>query len=211
MKKSAGVFLGAFLPLIWLLPVQAQYEMVPGYHEHDGFYLRFQFGYGSGKMVEKELPGGDMTLSGPAGAFRFQIGSSIAENLVLFGEMGGGVVSNPQMEWGENSHDLGNTRLSIMDFGAGLTYYFMPSNIYICGSITLSKNQFEHDNITAETKNGAGACLSAGREWWVGADWGLGLAGFFSFSNPSDVDNENNREYPITNTVFGIMFSATYQ
>lgn len=178
MKESLHVFLGVFILLIWLLPVQAQYEMIPGFHEHDGFFLRFHFGYGLGKMVEKDLPGGDMTLSGPAGAFRFQIGSSIAENLVLFGEMGGGVVSNLQMEWGENSPDLGNTRLSIMDFGAGLTYYFMPSNIYICGSITLSKNQFEYENITAETKNGAGACFSLGKEWWVGADWGWGWPAF---------------------------------
>jgi len=211
MKISSCLLAVALFLHLATSPVQAEYERIPGFHEHDGFFLRFHAGFGTAKMVEKEVPGGDMTLSGTAAAFRFQIGGSIAENLVLFGEIGSAMITNPQLEWGTLSHSTEHTYLSITDIGAGFTYYFMPSNIYICGSLTLSKDEIEIENRAAQTKNGIGASISVGKEWWVGAQWGLGLAGFFSFSNPVDKDPESDREYPITNTVVGLVFSATYQ
>ena len=172
MKTRLLFLVAALLLSVRSSPVEAQYEKIQGFHEHDGFFLRFQAGFGAGRMVESEVPGGDVTLSGTAGAFRIQIGGSIAGNLVLFGEMGGAGITNPQLEWNAQSQGTEHTYLSITDVGAGLTWYFMPSNIYICGSVTLSKDRIEFGSYSASTRNGAGACLSVGKEWWAGAEWG---------------------------------------
>ena len=188
-----------------------KYERISGFHEHDGFFLRFHAGVGAAEMVEKEIPISDLTLSGTSGVFRFQIGGSIADNLILFGELGGFSVTNPEAEYGEYSDALSDVELQITDYGGGLTYYFMPSNIYVSGTITLSKNRLNVRalEVTGETEMGYGAYLSAGKEWWVSGDWALGVAGFYYFSEVTDKD-VGGTEYPVSNTVFGVVFSATY-
>lgn len=191
---------------------QAQEQEIYGFHQHDGFFLRFHGGVGSGKMVEENVLGSDMTLSGLAGVFRFQIGGTVATNLVLFGEMGAFVISDPEMEWHTITGTTENVDLSISDIGAGLSYYFMPSNIYLSGTFTLSRDKIEakENGITGSTEMGFGMYLSVGKEWWVSADWGLGVAGFGYFSQTTDKDVSSNQEYTVKNTVFGVVFSATY-
>ena len=191
---------------------QEQEQEISGFHQHDGFFLRFHGGAGSGKMVEEDLLGSDMTLSGLAGVFRFQIGGTVATNLVLFGEMGAFVMSDPEMEWQTLSGTAENVDLSISDIGAGLSYYFMPSNIYLSGTFTISRDRIELKDLnrSGSTQSGFGMYFSIGKEWWVSADWGLGVAGFGYFSQTTDKDASSNQEYTVKNTVFGIVFSATY-
>lgn len=212
MKRIILVFMVMMFLIGWSAEGQAQYEKVAGFQEHDGFFLRFHGGAGSGKMVEQDLPGSDMILTGLASVFRFQIGGSISDNLVLFGELGGFIISDPEVDYGENSGALEDTDLSISDFGGGLTYYFMPSNFYISGTFTLSKNEIKIRplNVVGETEMGYGAYLSVGKEWWVSADWGLGVAGFYYFSNTTDKEAVSDKEYPVSNSIFGVVFSATY-
>ena len=190
----------------------AQYERVAGYHEHDGFFLRFHAGAGSGKMVETDIPISDLTLTGMSGVFRFQIGGSIASNLILFGELGAFSMSDPDIDYGEYTQAYADIELSITDYGVGLTYYFMPSNIYVSGTLTFSKNRLSIRamDVTGETEMGYGGYLSAGKEWWVSGDWALGVAGFYYFSEVTDKANDGT-EYPVSNSVVGIVFSATYQ
>ena len=213
MKKLLVTMLSLIFFITWPAFGQVQYEKVSGFHEHDGFFLRFHLGFGSGKMVEQDLPGGDMTLTGLTSNFRFQIGASIAENLVLFGELGAFVMSDPKMDWGSVSNDITGMNLSISDIGAGLTYYFMPGNIYISGGFTISRDKLEmrNSNLAANTGTGPGVYLAVGKEWWVAADWGLGVAGFYYFSTMNDKEVDSAMKYPINNSVLGIVFSATYQ
>lgn len=52
----------------------------------------------------------------------------------------------------------------IFDYGIGLSYYFMPSNIYLSGTYSYSKNKIEQKEygITSETESGWGLYLSIG-------------------------------------------------
>ncbi|TFG94747.1 MAG: hypothetical protein E4H13_14405, partial [Calditrichales bacterium] len=54
-----------FLCTLFLIPVclYGQDEILSGFQEHDGFFLRFHAGYGSAKMLEEGIMGTDMTLS----------------------------------------------------------------------------------------------------------------------------------------------------
>jgi len=212
MRTSFCIIVGFFLMFIMTSPIQAQYERIAGFHEHDGFFLRFQAGYGSGKMVEKDLPEGNLNLSGSTGTFRFQIGGAIAENLVLFGEYGGFFLSDADVDWGSFSDYVIGMDVTITDFGGGLTYYFMPANFYLSGTFTISRDKFERkeSNVPATSASGFGMYVSAGKEWWVAADWGLGAAGFYYFSHTTDKGTDANTAYPISNSVIGIVFSATY-
>jgi hypothetical protein len=212
MKKFQLSFFILLFVIMWSSVGYAQEQQIAGFHQHDGFFLRFHSGIGSGKMVEEGLLGSDMTLTGLAGVFRFQIGGTIATNLVLFGELGGFFISDPEMEWGNMSGTVQNVNLTINDYGAGLTYYFMPSNIYISGTFTLSRDQIELEDLDrkASTQSGFGMYFSLGKEWWVSADWGLGVAGFGYYSTTTDKDAASNQEFPVKNTVFGVVFSATY-
>ena len=83
MKKTNAIAVLAFMGLIGISQGQSQDSEITGFHQHDGFFLRMQGGAGSGKMVEVDIEGSDMTLSGAAGSFRLQIGGTVAENLIL--------------------------------------------------------------------------------------------------------------------------------
>nr|MBC8278674.1 hypothetical protein [FCB group bacterium] len=74
--------------------------------------------------------------------------------------------------------------MSINDFGVGISYYIMPTNIFLSGSITMSKDRIKTKNdddqteTEATTESGLGFYLSAGKEWWVSDKWALGCAVF---------------------------------
>ena len=212
MKNLPLLLLVLLFAVNWPSTGQAQEQEISSFHQHDGLFLRFHGGVGSGKMVEEDFMGSDMTLTGLAGVFRFQIGGTVATNLAPFGEMGAFVISDPSMEWQTRSGTMENVDLSISDIGAGVTYYFMPSNIYLSGTIVLSRDKIELKDLdrAASTEMGFGMYLSVGKEWWVSADWGLGVAGFGYFSQTTDKDVSSNQEYTVKNTVFGVVFSATY-
>ena len=192
---------------------QVKFERVPEFHGHDGFFLRFHVGYGSGNVVREYLQDVDLKFSGLTGAFRFQIGAGVAENLILFGELGGFAITRPTLEVGSVSETLENSSLSVTDIGAGLSYYFMPSNFYISGSIVMARNKFETQSRYSDTANKMrpGIYISAGKEWWVSADWGLGVAGFIYTSKSSFNYSDSNEDYTVSNFFFGVVFSATYQ
>ncbi len=212
MKMFALSLTACFWVVFWPVLAAAQEQEIGGVHQHDGFFLRFHAGAGSGNVVEEFGSAGDMKFTGLAGVFRLQIGGSIADNLVAYGELGAFVISDPELEWNEISGTMEDVNLSISDFGAGLTYYFMPSNIYLSGTFTISKNKIEStvNDISASTESGIGGYLAIGKEWWVSAEWGLGVAGFYYFSQATDKDDFANAEYDIKNSVFGIVFSATF-
>lgn len=193
------------------LKAQSTNENLTGVHQHDGFYLRFHAGFGPGKMIEENVLGSDLTLEGVASIFRFQIGGTISRNLILFGEFGGFTVVDPKLEWQGVVGTISKTYFAITDVGIGLSYYFMPANIYMSSTIAFSSNEIEVDdaNINRRSDTGLGLYLSVGKEWWVGSQWGLGVAICGHFSHTKDTIF--NQEYPINNAVLGLVFSATFQ
>lgn len=76
----------------------------------------------------------------------------------------------------------------LQGFGPGLKYYLMPIDIFASGSLLVSRvslqNGYAGDArvplIISETSPwGVTGRVSAGKEWWISADWGLGIAAEF--------------------------------
>ena len=58
------------------------------------------------------------------------------------------------------------------------------------------------------SKTGLGFQAMVGKEWWVTADWGLGVAADLLLSSMKDDPAVSNDTYSAT--TFGLLFSATY-
>jgi hypothetical protein len=200
-----------YLVINFLFITPLVFGQTSGKYEHDGFYMRFLLG-GSSSTMTIDGASSDMELSGMSVAFRFQIGAEISKNLIAYGEVGGTTISNPEIKIGDQTYDTEDTKASNFDFGGGLTYYIMPENIYITGSILASRATLEYTGGSETTKSesdpGLGLFFGVGKEWWVSDDWALGAAVFAAFSS---VPDKASSDVTISNTSFGVAFSATFQ
>lgn len=193
-----------FIPLLLINSLLGQ----QGVREHDGFYLRMLGGAGYAQLTEENVMGSDLKFTGVGSPLHIQIGGNISESLIIFGDIGGLVISDPDLEWMGQTTATSNLSVSIYDIGAGITYYLMPSNFYLALSLLSSQASLEYENATGESEIGFGLNVLIGKEWWVGDDWAIGPTIYFCFSTMKDkVDSE---EYTINNYSIGILFSATY-
>jgi hypothetical protein len=129
--------------------------------------------------------------------------------VIIYGELGGIIFLSPEMKIAGQSAGSPDVTLNISGFGAGMSYYIMPENIYFAISLLVSGATLENGGITYESENGFGFNLMAGKEWWVGEQWGLGIAGFLHYSSMND--QEFYGETPsISNIGYGLIFSITY-
>lgn len=206
MIKKITVFSCCFIlvaPMIW--------GQSSGKHKHDGLFMRFLAGP-SYSTQKYDGTTAETEVKGVSASFNFQIGAAIAEDLIAYGEVGGFTITNPDIEIGGTTYDTEDTKSSTFGFGGGLTYYFMPSNFYITGSIQAAKVKIEYTKgsttYKGESDMGIGVFAGIGKEWWIADDWALGAAVFFSYSNVPDKDNS---DITIASTTFGVAFSATFQ
>jgi len=187
------------------------FSQTTGKYQHDGFYMRFLLGGASSTMT---LDDGstEMELSGMSAAFRFQIGGTISENLIAYGEIGGIQIQNPDIEMDDKTYETDDTKASNFDVGAGLTYYFMPTNIYLTGSILASRAELEYTRGSTTAKGesdmGLGLFFGIGKEWWIADDWALGATLFTAYNS---VPDKGSSDATISTMTFGVAFSATFQ
>jgi len=143
-------------------------------NRHFGFFIRPDLGFGY--LTASESAGGTTaTLSGFAGVAGVSIGGAIAENLILGAHIYDAVSTNPSASVGTSSASTSNTTLTMFGVGPELTYYFMPNNVYVSGTLALSRMTVSSNNGDASTDWGVGSRVTLGKEWWVSNHWGLGL------------------------------------
>lgn len=208
MRTSRRYLLASLI----LFPVQLQAQAPPpGAHTHDGFFLRFLAGGGPGQLVVDDVMGSELKLTSTAGgAFHFQIGGAVAENLILFGDVGGFALADPDVELGGASQPGQNLDVTASGLGGGLCYYFMPANIYLSGSVLASRNSMTFQSVTGESEAGPSLLVAAGKEWWVGPRWGLGVALMLELGSTQDQRDATTGEKPkMTTRMFSVAFSAT--
>jgi hypothetical protein len=176
---------------------------------HDGFFLRLSAGFGTAR-TEIEDASGSLELDGGAGDINLAIGGIVAPNLALHGTLWGWSVTDPDAELtivglGTASGEIDGD-LSLGAVGAGLTWYGMPANLYLSGSVGVGSLTLDADDVEGESDSGLVLDFTLGKEWWVGDSWGLGLAGGVSYhSLPDETLDEN-----WSGTSFALRFSATY-
>lgn len=173
--------------------------------EHSGFFLGLQIPIGRLKVGDDDRI---FEASGVGGGFTLLIGGTPAPNLVIYGEASSVQVSGPEMTIGGDTTSAdSDTSVALVQFGPGIVYYFMPINFYVGGSLLLSRVAIDHDGETVgETKLGIGAALRAGREFWVGKDWGLGIGVEARAASMQDKDVDAT----LTASSFGLTLGATY-
>ena len=167
-------------------------------HKHDGFYFNVTSGFGITAFDDSSS-----RFSYPYGTFR--VGYAVVENLI----------PNLTMEINQTEINifygdpvagftiLPDAKFTILNTGIGVTYYIMPTNVYLTGSIGPAIGGVglvgaEPPPIEAAT--GYGINVAIGKEWWVKDNRGIGIAGQLSHV-VLDGSKVNS---------FGILFSATF-
>lgn len=175
---------------------------VPGRFEHDGFFLRLTLGPGMATVTRP-----DYRWSGLALGMGVSIGGSVIENLALHADFHTTLLPNPTERAFGKKHDF-NADIVFESMGIGATYYIMPVNIYVSVSGGIGVLAFE-DDFGDSKDTGAGLALggSIGKEWWVGTDWGLGIAGQVQYVRVRDYVKDQER---LNGLSLSILFSATY-
>lgn len=185
----------------------------PGYHTHDGFYLRLLLGLGSLAFSESPIYSngtGTLKATGPAGFFSLHLGGAPAENFIIYASMNGYAASDPQYEVnGATQTTTTGSTLGISSYGVGLTFYFDAINAYLSADAGIAIARISTGSITGTSESGFGLNLQIGKEWWASRDWGIGVALFYHYSSMKD-QAFGNVVPQITNSVIGLALSATY-
>ncbi len=195
-------------------------------YRHTGFFLRFTVGLG---WSNAEAPY-EIENSGFSSFGGFDIGGAVTENLILHARISG-LMNNAYKEVTiDLDPDPIETKAETISyglFGGGLTYYFMPANIYMTFILGLAGVGYSVDEDGVELTEdgeedydldrdeleqaelGIGFNLDLGKEWWVGSEWGLGIAGRFSYSSVSPDDDAESDDW-LKCIGLGVLFTATY-
>jgi hypothetical protein len=182
---------------------------------HDGFLLRLSAGGGYAETAIDLLPFEldtlqtetvNFELSGASGDINFAIGGMVTPNLAVHGTLWGWLVSSPDVKVdGTDAGTLDDYTVNMSAYGAGITYYFMPINIYVSPSIGLAILSVEEGGTSASTDTGFAFDATVGKEWWVGDGWGIGVAGAFGWYSVPDGDIDEKWSGP----GFAVRFTAT--
>jgi hypothetical protein len=173
----------------------------PGRYSHDGFFLRLTLGFG-GASVSSDAA----QWSGAGLGMGVSIGGSIVENLALHADFQGTTIISPEEKVDGLAARSFDGDILLSSFGIGGTYYFMPINLYLSAGVGLGRTTFEN-NVGQQYNSDAGLTLSllVGKEWWIGDDWGIGVAGqLLIMATESDIDGK------LGSGAINLLFSATY-
>jgi hypothetical protein len=189
-------------------------------HKHDGFFLRMAPGIGY-SSAESDTFG---KFDGASGSFELAIGAAVAHDFVIHATFDGwalideqGPLNGPGIPVpvaGDPHHDHHHSNHTGMGmWGAGVTKYFGPSNVYVTGSVGAARLYYSihwddyGNDYGGEDHSDTGIAFSGGvgKEWWVGDSWGLGVSGTFGYQSIPPRGAGGN----YTGPTFAVRFSAT--
>ncbi len=189
----------------------------PGAHVHDGLFMRITAGpgigifSGTGHLVTADGQSANITTNENTQAGgSFSMGSSIGENLILHGDIWLSVISTERGSY-QPYQEFGTVVI-----GVGLTYYWMPHNFYLTGSLGMASSflvmrdhiaNLSSEDRTSEAIHGVGLSVTAGKEWWVSDNWAVGVAMQAEFTYAEGEDND----LILRHGGAKVLFCATYQ
>ncbi|MCL2651426.1 MAG: hypothetical protein FWD60_10445 [Candidatus Azobacteroides sp.] len=206
--KKVFLLLSFFLYLSSFCTIYGQSGNVK-FQQHTGFYLSMAIG-----PVFGDISVDDGTkYSGAGGQFDLKIGGAIKENLILHATLISNALTGPKVTYnGYTETVTDNMSINeVMSLGGGLTYYFMPNNIFVSGTVgigSFSITDSSDSSINVSTDNGFSMQLKVGKEWWISRKWGLGVALTYGSTSVNNRPSSNINE-KINSNRFGIVFNAT--
>lgn len=181
----------------------------PTAFRHVGFFLRLHAGLGYlGSSTSASATGFNFdSTHGGAGDVGLAIGGALAENSLLSAHFWGTSAPGPTVTSGGTAFfDTRDFTVSLFGVGPSFDHYFMPHNVYVSVTPSVTWLRFSDVFNTFDTAAGFGTRIALGKEWWVAPHWGLGLAGWFAFS----VNRETSSAGPYWRTwAGGLGFSTT--
>ena len=175
-----------------------------GYRAHDGFFVRLTTGPGYQMSHEEHA-----TISGGAAGASFAVGYAVFENFILHISTFGSMAVDPVVEIdGLGSDIIKDASANHFALAAGATWYFMPINIYVTASTGAARSTFSYKDYESNTEIGYAFDVMVGKEWWVGNEWGIGVA---LQMNYFDVPHKiADKTYDLRTFAGALLFSATY-
>jgi hypothetical protein len=176
---------------------------------HKGFFLRLHAGAGYGHMGGTDSFGDEVAFVGGGGTFGIAAGGTVAPNFVIFGNLFGMFLSDPNYEFNGVPQNGTSGTTTIGGIGPGAAYFFQPINLYISATIAATFFQAQDADGTNvyESDTGYGAQLMVGKEWWISQNWGIGLAG--ELIQAGGMKDKFDPTIKWGGTAFSLVFSAT--
>ena len=137
MKRTT--FLSLFILIFSICNAQFR-EKTQDYrfHQHKGFYLSMSLGPNFASISDKVAGSYDYVFSGTGAQFDLKIGGAISGNLILHATIISNSLTGSKIKSdGVSQNTSNNVTIGEAMFGAGITYYVMPSNILLSGSLGL--------------------------------------------------------------------------
>lgn len=142
---------------------------------HEGVLIRLTPGVASA-AASATVDDTDYTLKGGAGRLGIAGGWSLSPRLALTAELLGQAIVGPELEIDGVDHTTDDdVSWGVSYAGLGINYYFQ-SNLYLAGSAGGLVMTLDTSDDQAETDLGFAAKAVVGYEWWLGREWGLGVA-----------------------------------
>ena len=181
-------------------PVPLSSSPDPTRHRHLGFYVHADLGGGFLRSSQSP-PGPAPPFSGGGVPLSFAMGFAFSEDWIAAGDIW--VCAAPASQFGPDA------TLGLTGLGVGITRYFMPANVFVSlsPSLTVLSILDQNSDEVGRTEYGFGAKLAVGKEWWISDHWGIGLAAQFFFG----INKDRGTDPPTwTSLGGGLVFSATY-
>lgn len=189
-----------------------QLTRLPEGRQHKGFFLSLSIGPNFPTITSEVKGYPKYTFTGTGALFDIKIGGAVQENLILHGTILSSSMVGPKVSSGSNSQNASNN-LAIGEamFGGGITYYIMPQNIFLSGSVGFGGYSLidnTNSNNSVSTDKGFSMQIKAGKEWWVSKRWGLGIAVTYGKTKLTNSPSGGVEEFMDSNN-FGVLFNAT--
>jgi hypothetical protein len=175
--------------------------VLPDYEEKSGFFFRFQGGFAYNASWQ-EVNRKDQNLVGAGFGLGVSLGGFVANNLALGGEYTANFIPSPSFKL--DGKDLGNDKsISLSSMYFSVNYYFTPIDIFIQAGAGLGW-EWEPDG------PGVGPALkfSAGKEFAVGNNWGIGFAAYTEYANLPN-GSDANGSVRFNALTFGVAFTVS--
>ena len=183
-------------------PVIAQAKLPGGdYHVHDGFHFEFGIGPAFGTVTDNAFiytGSGTLEFSGTGVGIDIKLGGALQENLILTFDILSKAIQSPEVKVNGISAATSNDfSLGEVTYGGGLTYYLMPSDVFLsttlgAGTFVISNSQ---SNTTTRSDYGFSMQLKVGKHWWISNKWGISLSGAYGTTSAKDSGHDNIGSY----------------
>lgn len=188
---SAAQAATALVVLLIASPASAQTEQEP---KHLGVQLRTLLGVAV--LHAQQQVGSEQTeIDGIGPAFEFALGAMVGEQLALNLDIV--LAHSPAAEYGV----LDETVFTALHAGAGITYWFMPANLFVAFSLGAARSSVEGEPVrigievpaSDPSEVGLGGHLVLGKQFWLTRRFGLGAAvSLLSSIAPNPIGGEDS-------------------